>query len=153
MQFIVRNYTKFLYFLNTLSPVMMLIVRLMIAHVFWVSGILKISDWNTTILLFTSEHPVPGLPPLVAAIFGTTFEISCPILLTLGLFSRLATIPLLVMTAVINFTYQDAVEHYYWAILLGTILFNGPGKLSLDHWFHSKLFPDLKNNMIQSISK
>ena len=113
---------------------MMLVIRLWMAHVFWVSGILKISDWSNTIYLFTSEHPVPGMSPLVAAIFGTTFELTCPILLTLGLASRLATLPLLVMTAVINFTYDDALEHYYWAILLATILFNGPGKLSVDHW-------------------
>jgi hypothetical protein len=93
---------------------------------------IKISDWSNTIYLFTNEHPVPGLPPQIAAIFGTTFELSCPILLTLGLATRLATLPLLVMTAVINFTYDNATEHYYWAMLLGILLVNGAGRLSLD---------------------
>jgi len=118
---------------------MILIVRLWIAHVFWASGILKLEDFSTAVLLFTNEHPVPGLPPVVAAVLGTTFEISCPILLTLGLATRLATLPLLFMTAVINFTYLDATEHYYWAMLLGMILFYGPGKISLDHYISKKL--------------
>ncbi|MBV8939611.1 MAG: DoxX family protein [Alphaproteobacteria bacterium] len=133
MQTVIRFYTLFLHWLDAASPAMMLLVRLYIAHVFWASGILKISDWSTTLLLFTDEHPVPGLPPAVAAVLGTTFELCCPVLLTLGLAARLATLPLLVMTAVINFTYQQAPEHYHWALLLGMILFFGPGRLSLDH--------------------
>lgn len=133
MKCIVNLYKRFLYIINTLSPVMMVIIRLWMAHVFWVSGILKISDWNNTVYLFTHEFPVPGMPPLVAAFFGTLFELSCPVLLTLGLAARLATLPLIVMTAVINFTYAAELEHYYWAMLLGVILFNGPGKLSLDY--------------------
>ena len=107
---------------------MMLVIRLWMARVFWVSGILKISDWGNTIYLFTNEFPVPHMPPLLAAIFGTTFELSCPVLLTVGLATRLATLPLLAMTAVINFTYDNNVDHYYWAMLLGMILFFRAGQ-------------------------
>lgn len=138
MQSIVRLYSRFLHVINTLSPAMMLVVRLWMAYVFWVSGVLKISDWGNTIYLFTNEFPVPGLEPHVAAVMGTTFELTCPILLTLGLMARLATLPLLVMTAVINFTYDNNIEHYYWAMLLGVILTSGPGKLSVDHWLNKK---------------
>lgn len=138
MQQILRLYIKFLDGAQAVSPAMMLAVRLWMAQVFWVSGILKISDWDNTLTLFTYEFPVPFLPPLVAAIFGTTFELVCPILLTLGLATRLATLPLIVMTAVINFTYQEALMHYYWAMLLGIILFYGPGKLSADYYIGKK---------------
>jgi len=106
----------------------MLVIRLWIAHVFWASGILKIEDFSTAVLLFTDEHPVPHMPPVVAAVFSTSFELGCPVLLALGLGARLATLPLLVMTAIINFTYQNATEHYYWAMLLSMILFYGPGR-------------------------
>lgn len=133
MQLLLNSYAKFLQYLNGLSPVMMLTLRLWMAYVFWVSGVLKISDWSNTLALFTYEFPVPFLPPLLVAIFGTAFELICPVLLTLGLATRLATLPLIVMTAVINFTYQEATEHYYWAMLLGIILFYGPGKLSADY--------------------
>ena len=144
MHHVLRLYIQCLHHLDRLSPVMMLTARLWMAKVFWVSGILKISDWENTLTLFTYEFPVPFLPPLVAAIFGTAFEIVCPILLTLGLATRLATLPLIVMTAVINFTYQEATEHYHWAMLLGFILFYGPGKISIDHWLKNHWRPARK---------
>ena len=128
-----RLYACFLKGIDWVSPVMMLIIRLWIAHIFWNSGMVKISDWDSTIYLFQHEYAVPLLPPAIAAVFATIFELSCPVLLTIGLASRLATLPLLVMTAIINFTYQNLDEHYYWAILLGTILFYGPNRLSLDY--------------------
>jgi len=124
--------------LNCFQPVMLLAARLLIARVFFASGMLKISDWASTVELFTNEHPVPFFPPEIAAFLGVTFELACPILLTLGLASRVATLPLLAMTAVINFTYQDAFEHYFWAAALGTILCYGPGKMSLDAIFARK---------------
>ena len=130
-------FQAFAFFLNAtsqLSNLLLLAIRLWIANVFWKSGILKISNWDNTILLFTDEHPVPFLPPFFAAVSGTTFELLCPILLTFGLASRLATLPLLAMTAVIQFTYLDNIEHYYWAFLLATILCVGPGKISADYW-------------------
>lgn len=39
---------------------------------------------------------------------------------------------MLAMTTVIQFTYEYSNEHYYWAILLATILCYGPGRLSID---------------------
>ncbi len=118
--------------LDALQPALLLVARLLMSRVFFTSGLLKIHDWSNTIDLFTNEFPVPLLPPLVAAICGTTFELTCPVLLTLGLGARFATLPLLAMTAVINFTYQDSFEHYYWAALLGIILTFSAGKYSLD---------------------
>ncbi len=118
---------------------MMLIVRLWIARVFWLSGMVKIRDFNNTIYLFTHEYHVPLLPPYVAAVFGTTFELCCPILLVLGLATRLATLPLLVMTVIINFTYDNNIEHAYWAMLLGMILCYGPGNISLDYLICKKI--------------
>lgn len=138
----IRLYTRLLAGLNALQPVMMLIARLWIVRVFFVSGWLKISDWGNTIALFTQEFKVPLLPPQGAAVMSATVELSCPVLLALGLASRLATLPLLAMTAVINFTYEHSPEHYYWAMLLGMILCFGPGKLSVDYWIGRKWKPN-----------
>lgn len=112
---------------------MLLVLRLWIAHIFWNAGMVKIEDFDNTIALFRDEYKTPFLPPQIAAIFATAFELSCPILLTLGLATRLATLPLLAMTAVIQFTYDQNPEHIYWAMLLGTILVSGAGKISLDY--------------------
>ncbi len=63
MQSLVTSYRRALAGAGKLSPLMMLIARLQMAHVFWVSGMLKVSDWGNTLELFSYEHPVPGLPP------------------------------------------------------------------------------------------
>ena len=134
MQKIISLYSRTLSYINLLSPLMMLVLRLWIAHAFWVSGLVKIEDFSNTVALFEQEYKVPFLPPYFAALSGTFFELACPILLTLGLATRLATLPLLAMTMVIQFSYDQNIEHYYWAMLLGTIFFYGPNKLSLDHF-------------------
>ncbi len=135
---IATTYSKFLVFSNSLTPLMLLMLRLWMAHVFWVSGIIKIEDFDNTIALFRDEYQVPIIPPVFAAISGTIFELACPILLTLGLASRLATLPLLAMTAVIQLTYDQNIQHAYWAMLLGVILCNGAGKFSIDYLISRK---------------
>jgi putative oxidoreductase len=138
MQTIIRLHNCFLYYASAISPAMMLVLRLWMAKIFWASGILKVSDWQNTIALFTHEHPVPFLPVPLAAFMGTAFEIICPILLLTGFMTRAATLPLIVMTLVINFTYQETTEHYYWLMMLGVILTQGAGKLSADHWLRQR---------------
>ena len=139
MQLIIKLTNKAISSLNFAKPVMMLILRLWIAKVFFSAGLVKINDFSGTVWLFANEYSVPFLPPMLAAVFATIFELSCSTLIALGLASRLATLPLIVMTAVINFTYQDNIEHYYWVMLLGTILFYGADKLSLDYIISKKV--------------
>jgi putative oxidoreductase len=55
-----------------------------------------------------------------------------PTLLVLGLFGRAAAAGLLIMTAVIEFTYGHFDVHILWAFLAASILIRGPGLLSLD---------------------
>lgn len=112
---------------------MLLILRLWIAHIFWKSGVQAASNWETTIYLFTYEHPVPLLPPSLAAVMGTGLELLCPVLLTIGFATRFSALALLGMTALIELTYVHAADHIYWALLLGVIIFCGPGTWSLDH--------------------
>lgn len=121
-----------------LQSFMLVLIRIWMAHVFFVSGLVKISDFNNTIYLFQNEYAVPILPPILAAIASTFFELACPVLITIGLATRLATLPLLAMTAVIQFTYDQNIQHAYWAMLLGVILSFGPGAFSLDHLIKKK---------------
>jgi putative oxidoreductase len=115
--------------------------RLSIAAVFWNSGLTKIASWQTTVVLFRDEYHVPLIPPALAATLAATVELSCPVLLVLGLASRLATLPMLGMTFVIEaFVYpEDWIEHLGWASLLLFILTRGPGALSLDHVIRRRL--------------
>jgi putative oxidoreductase len=72
-----------------------------------------------------------------AAYAATTAEHLLPILLMLGLFTRVSAAGLLVMTAVIEiFVYPDAwPTHLSWAGLLLPLIALGGGKLSLDRSF------------------
>jgi putative oxidoreductase len=129
------------------APVFDLAVRFWMARVFFNSGRVKIADWNSTIYLFRDEYKVPVLPPEVAAVIGTTFELGMPIFLVLGLCARLAALPLIGMACVIQFVLgasnpdYDNVEHFYWLFLLTLIVVRGPGTLSLD-WLVRRKFAE-----------
>jgi putative oxidoreductase len=119
-----------------------LIFRLSIASVFWHAGMTKIASWDTTIALFRDEYAVPILPPEIAASLAATVELTCPVLLVLGLATRLATLPMLGMTFVIEvFVYPEQwIEHLMWAAILLFVLTRGPGPLSLDRFIARALF-------------
>jgi putative oxidoreductase len=120
-------------------PLLLLVMRFWMARIFWRSGKVKIKHWDSTLSLFKFEYKVPYIPSDLAAFLTTAFELICPVLLVVGLMTRLATLPLLVITAVIQFTYLPLQEHAYWGILLGTLLFKGAGPLSLDNYFYKRL--------------
>jgi len=115
-------------------PVLQLMFRLAVASVFVKAGLTKIASWETTVQLFADEYKVPVLPPDLAATMAATFELGCSALLVLGLGTRLATLPLLGMIAVIQtFVYPNAyAEHLTWASLLLFLLTRGAGPWSLD---------------------
>jgi len=111
-----------------------LLFRLSIAGLFWSAGMTKLASWQTTVVLFRDEYRLPLLPPELAATLAAAIELSCPVLLALGLAARLATLPMLAMTFVIGvFVYpEDWIEHLGWAAMLLLILTRGPGAFSLD---------------------
>lgn len=113
-------------------------IRLWIANVFWKSGISKLSDWEGTIALFADEYKVPVLPPEIAAYMGTAAELTAPILIAIGLGARFGAAALLVMTAVIEFTYMSFPIHQVWALMLLLIIFNGAGKASVDYFIRKR---------------
>ena len=109
-------------------------LRFALAIVFWNSAMTKLADWNTTISLFANDYQVPLLPPEIAAYMAASVELTTPVLLVLGLFTRAAALTLLGMTAVIEiFVYPLAwPTHIQWAAMLLILLCRGAGKLSLD---------------------
>jgi putative oxidoreductase len=122
-----------------LFSALLFFIRFWIARIFLYSGLTKINDWQSTLYLFEHEYSVPFLPVIFAAVSATAIELSAPIFLFIGLLTRLAALPLLFMTAVIQFTYLDFIDHLYWAILLFTLIFHGAGRYSLDHLIFHKI--------------
>jgi putative oxidoreductase len=128
------------------APLLDLGIRLIVANVFWKSGLTKIASWDTTIALFENEYAVPLLPPEVAALLGTGVELFFPVLLVLGLGSRFAAFVLFVFNIVAVISYPDIGEvglrdHQTWGLLLLVTLLHGPGALSLDRLIQRRFFP------------
>jgi putative oxidoreductase len=115
-------------------PLIQVLFRFAIACVFLKAGLNKIASWELTVQLFADEYKVPVLSPDLAATMAASFEIGCSILLVLGLATRLATLPLLGMIAVIQtFVYPGAyTEHLTWASILIFLLTRGAGPWSVD---------------------
>lgn len=82
--------------------------------------------------LFGSLVDLPA--PLALAYATAVAEICLPVLLMIGLGTRLAALGLLVMTGVIQLIVPDGWVnfHLYWVALALSILALGPGPLSVD---------------------
>lgn len=139
-----KNYIAAIRFSDKyLFSLLVLFIRVWMARIFWYSGVTKISDWPTTIYLFKYEYKVPIIPIEIAASLATAVELTMPFFLILGFMTRLAAIPLICMTTVIQFTYLDLIEHLYWVVLLSTIFCHGPGRYSIDCLIYNKLTPTI----------
>ncbi|MGH6937488.1 DoxX family protein [Hypericibacter sp.] len=118
-----------------------LIMRIALAAIFIKSGMTKLANFDITISLFQDEYMVPLLPPAVAAVMATITELGCASLILAGLGTRLAVLPLLGLTFVIEvFVYpENWVEHLTWASMLLFLVTQGAGKLSFDHLIRKAL--------------
>jgi putative oxidoreductase len=120
---------------------LLLLVRVALAGIFWRSARTKIAEGSfltmsdTTVLLFENEYGMPY--PQITAMIATYAEHLLPILVVLGLFTRVGAAGLLVMTLVIQlFVYPEAwwQVHIIWCALALTLIVRGAGLFSLDHF-------------------
>lgn len=115
-----------------------IIARLSIAAIFFQSGRTKVEGFLTitdsTYELFRSEYRLPLIPPEIAAHISASVETFVPILLVLGLATRLSAFVLLGMTTIIEiFVYPDAwPTHLSWATILLYLVARGGGRISVD---------------------
>ena len=123
------------------NSLLLLVQRMGIAAVFFQSGRTKVEGLftipDTTVELFRSEYALPLLQPELAAYLAAGAEHLFPVLLVLGLFTRLSAVALLGMTLVIQtFVYPDAwPTHLSWAGLMLPLIALGGGRWSLDRMF------------------
>jgi putative oxidoreductase len=124
----------------------LLVLRCALAVPFWRSGINKWDGFQqlneVAVLLFSSEFKLhlPGGPydfpaPAVMAFITGSAEILLPVLLILGLATRMTAAGLLGMTIVVQLTVPDGWPlHVTWAAMALAIMSWGPGRISCDHW-------------------
>lgn len=124
--------------LETAQPLAQLAARLYVAQAFFLSGLSKLRNWDSTLALFQDEYQVPLLPPELAAVAGTTGELVLPLLLALGLAGRFAAAGLSVVNIVAVISLAEIAapalqQHVFWGSLLIGLLLWGPGRWSVDH--------------------
>ena len=132
--------------LRTQSPAIILI-QIAVGLIFGTQGVLKYIDPNLGVNRFARI----GIPhPWFTAHFVGTFEIICGFLVLVGLFTRLASVPLLVIisTAIATtkipelsrpaqgfwFMVSDARTDFAMFCCLIFLIISGPGLLSIDAW-------------------
>jgi NADH dehydrogenase FAD-containing subunit/uncharacterized membrane protein YphA (DoxX/SURF4 family) len=113
-------------------PKVDLAIRLWLAQIFVVSGVLKLTHWQTAIDLATNEYPVSWLAPVTAAWLGVATETIGGGLLALGFMTRYAAIPLLILSLVIQTNYLALDSQLFWVALFGWYAVHGAGSLSID---------------------
>lgn len=120
------------------EALLLLVARLGVATIFFLSGRTKVEGLlhitDSTYFLFENEYALPLIPPHIAAVAATGAEHLFPVLLVLGLGTRVSALALLGMTATIQiFVYPDAwPTHLSWAAILLPLIARGGGPISID---------------------
>ena len=123
------------------ESLVLIVVRVALAGIFWRSGQSKVVEgtWlqvsDATRYLFENDYSAVPLPPDLAATLSTYAEHLFPVLLVVGLATRLSGAGLLVMTLVIQiFVFPDAwwTVHVIWVALCLVLITRGGGMVSLD---------------------
>jgi len=128
--------------------VLLVLIRLYIAKIFFLAGLTKIKSWDTTLMLFEYEYNVPVIPFDIAAYLSTFAELFFPVLLAIGLAGRFSAGALFILNIVAAVSYPDLSpggvnDHYFWGTILGILVFYGPGKLAIDAWIQKRFFAAL----------
>ncbi len=143
---------RFKQMLATRAPNSTILIRLAVGLIFFTQGILKYADPNWGVVRFARI----GFPfPDFTAHFVGTFEVLCGLLVLLGLVTRLANVPLLIinLTAIATTKIPELFrpEQGFWfmvsdartdfAMFTGIVflLIVGAGALSLDTLWSRKL--------------
>ncbi|HEX2581574.1 MAG TPA: DoxX family protein [Dongiaceae bacterium] len=134
----------------SMQSLLSLFFRCSIASVFGKSGLTKLPFGSDNVVaLFKDEYlgqhigpwflggNIPDGLARISAELATITELGCSVLLIAGLFTRLATLPLIGMTLFIQiFVYWGSwPDHVVWLSMLLFVLVKGPGAISLDRLF------------------
>jgi len=121
-----------------IEPLVLLAARLWVANVFWKSGYLKVTTWDSTLYLFEEEYQVPLIPWELAAYLATAAELVLPIFFVFGLLTRPVAIGLFMVNMVAVISYPvlwkgGFYDHQLWGALILMNIMWGAGKISVDH--------------------
>ena len=150
-------YLKILSFLNNLHDLPLLAMRLVLAYGFYNPAKMKLDNMSDIISWFEGMNiPLPTLNAYLAAYS----EAAGVALLTLGLGTRLISIPLIVdmLVAIVKVHGENGFEAsnngfeipLYYIIMLFALLLIGPGRASIDYIIARKT--GIENNLNKSLT-
>ncbi|SFV88123.1 INTEGRAL MEMBRANE PROTEIN (Rhomboid family) [hydrothermal vent metagenome] len=127
------------------NDIFKLFLRLYVADAFFRAGLTKLGSWDSPMpflssgarYLFKNEYSVPFIPWELAAYLGTVAELVLPVLLVLGLATRLSALALFLFNIIAVVSYPVLWEggyydHKLWGVMLLVIVIYGQGRVSLD---------------------
>jgi putative oxidoreductase len=143
----IEKYKSVIKHLSKLKDVHLLAVRLILAYGFYNPAIMKWQNIGSITEWFASMGiPLPGLNAYLAA----STEMAGVVLLTLGLVSRIISIPLIVVmiVAIVTVHIGNGFESgnngfeipVYYILFLFYVLIYGAGKISVDNIIRHKIF-------------
>ena len=136
---------KFVEGTGKLRDIPLLLFRLILAVGFYEPAMMKVKNLAGVAEWFGSmNYPLPG----VSAFLAMVTEVAGIILLTLGLGTRVAALPMMFIMVVATFTVHISngfaagdngfeIPLYYFIMLFALVVY-GSGKYSLDHLFSKK---------------
>jgi putative oxidoreductase len=144
-----KIYTQLATMLGFTQPLALLAARCYVAWAFFAAGLTKLRDWDSTLFLFEEEYSVPFINFELAAYLGTGAELILPVLLVLGIASRLAGLGLGFVNIVAVISLEEIAPaalyvHVIWGILLLQVVLWGAGKISVDAWLAARMKSDSK---------
>ncbi|MGA8715560.1 MAG: FAD-dependent oxidoreductase [Roseiarcus sp.] len=113
-------------------PVLDLVARLGVGKSFFVSGMLKASNWPVALELARFEYPLPGIDPTTEAVAGFLVELLGSVLLMAGFLTRPAAAAMLVLALTSQIAYRQVDTNLFWIAVLGWQAVRGPGAISID---------------------
>ena len=136
---------KVLAILDRLAWVPLLVARITIGMVFVPTGWGKLHDLPKVVEFFQSL----GIPyPQLQAPFVASVELGCGLLVLLGLFTRVAAVPLIgtMVVAIMTAQWKDltswtglfGLSEFLYIVLLMTLIHHGAGLVSLDRVFFKR---------------
>jgi len=132
---------KMIRFLESFKALPLLFFRWMLAFIFLMTAIQKLSHFDDVVMWFTTL----GIPlPTLNAYLCVSTEICGVIFLFFGLFTRLISVPLMILLSVAITTVHKGHGFFavnngfeiplYYILMLFALLILGPGGISLDAW-------------------
>lgn len=116
-----------------------LFLRVSIAQTFIRSGMVKLGNWDTAVLLAREEYPVSWLAPEAAAAIGLSIEIVGPVLIVIGLFTRPAALAMGLLLVTAQIVHIPTTTNLFLISLLGWYALHGPGAISIDSFINRGL--------------